>query len=296
MDRGLLSWIIFAGLCFIWGSSFILMKQSLEVLGSFEVASLRIASAGLVLTPFFINSWRRIPRGKILLVFVSGLMGSLFPAYFFCVAQEHVESSLAGSLNALTPIFVIVLGALFFRTRTATGQVLGILLSFCGSILLYAGHSGFSIDSGIFYAFLILLATLAYGINVNLVNRYLTGISSADIAVVAIVLIAIPASIVLGFTDFFGRDAGNPGYQEAVFYTILLGVLGTSLASVIFYMLIKRSGPVFSSMVTYGIPVVANFWGFVFGERVGLWQILCLGLILAGVFLATRKPKSAPSA
>jgi drug/metabolite transporter (DMT)-like permease len=231
-----------------------------------------------------------------LLVFISGLMGSLFPAYFFCVAQEHVESSLAGSLNALTPIFVIVLGALFFRTRTATIQVLGILLSFCGSILLYAGHSGFSIDSGIFYAFLILLATLAYGVNVNLVNRYLTGISSSDIAVVAIVLIAIPATIVLGLTDFFERDPGISGFQKAVTYTVLLGILGTSLASVIFYMLIKRAGPVFSSMVTYGIPLVANFWGFVFGERVGLWQILCLLLILAGVFLATRKPKSVPPA
>lgn len=291
MDRGFVSWLIFTGLCLIWGSSFILMKQSLEGLSAYEVASLRIASAGLVMIPFLPRAWRRIPGNKFSLIFLSGLMGSLFPAYFFCIAQQHVESSLAGSLNALTPIFVIALGAIFFRTNTAANQVLGILLSFTGSILLYAGHADIMPDAGIFHAFLIVLATLAYGVNVNVVNRYLTEVNSRDIAVVAIVLIALPSLVILCFTGFFSRDIHDPAFRNAVFYTVMLGVFGTSLASVIFYMLIKRAGPVFSSMVTYGIPVVANIWGFLFGEHVGPWQISCLILILAGVYLATRKPK-----
>lgn len=292
MDRGLVSWIIFIALCIIWGSSFILMKKSLEVLGPYELASLRIAGAGLFLLPLFVRSWNRVPKNKIPLVFLSGLTGSLFPAFFFSVAQQHVESSLAGSLNALTPIFVIVLGAVFFRTRTATRQVLGILLSFAGSILLYTGRSGFALDTGIFYAFLILLATLAYGINVNLVNRYLVGIPSLDIAVVAIVLISLPSAVILYLTGYFSSDFHDTAFQQATGYVLLLGVLGTGLASVIFYILIKKAGPVFSSMVTYGIPVIANIWGFIFGERVGIWQVACLSLILAGVFLATRKPQS----
>lgn len=289
LSRDLLSWLLFISLCLIWGSSFMLMKSGMARLTSYEVASLRIASAGFIMAPWAFSALRKIPRKMLVPVFTSGLLGSLFPAYFYCIAQEKVESSLAGSLNSLTPIFVIILGALFFKARTGTRQVLGVLVSFSGSVLLFTSQPGFGLESHGLSILLIVLATMAYGLNVNVVNRFLVGLSSLDIAAVALFLIAFPAAAILLNTGFTDLDFRDPGILASCGFAVLLGISGTAMASVLFYILIKRAGMVFASMVTYGIPVVANLWGIYYGEQVGLLQAFCLLLILSGVYLATRK-------
>jgi drug/metabolite transporter (DMT)-like permease len=286
----LTSWTLFISLCLIWGSSFMLMKEGMRHLTSVQVASLRIFSSGVVMIPWAFRAFNKMRLRMIWPVFVSGLLGSLFPAYFYCMAQEQVESSLAGSLNALTPIFVIILGSLFFRARIGLRHAAGVLISFSGSVLLSALQPGFGMSSHGFSIMLILLATMAYGLNVNVVNRFLTGVSSIDIAAVALFLIAIPAGAILWQSGFRLEGLEDPGIRIATVYGLLLGVLSTALASVLFYILIKRAGIVFASMVTYGIPVIANIWGLFYGEHVGLPQLLCLALILAGVFIATRVP------
>ena len=286
----LTGWVLFIALCLIWGSSFMLMKEGMRHLTSVQVASLRIFSSGIVMIPWAFRAFRKIPPRMLIPVFVSGLLGSLFPAYFYCMAQEKVESSLAGSLNALTPIFVIILGSLFFRASVGLRQVAGVLISFSGSVLLSVLQPGFGMSSHGFSIMLILLATMAYGLNVNVVNRYLKGISSIDIAAAALFLIAIPAGAILWHSGFRLQGLEDPGIRRAAVFGLLLGVLGTAIASVLFYILIKRAGIVFASMVTYGIPVIANIWGLFYGEHVGLPQLLCLIVILAGVFIATRVP------
>jgi len=80
----------------------------MKALSSFQVASIRIVSAGLVLLPIAIMSIRLIPRKLMVYVFLSGTLGSLLPAYLFCYAEQQVDSGLAGVLNSLTPIFVIL--------------------------------------------------------------------------------------------------------------------------------------------------------------------------------------------
>lgn len=288
----LTGWILFLLLCLIWGSSFMLMKEGMLHLTSVQVASLRILSAGIVMSPWAFRAFQKMPPRMIIPVFVSGLLGSLFPAYFYCIAQEKVESSLAGSLNALTPIFVILIGSLFFGARVRSRQIAGVLTSFSGSVMLSALQPGFGMDSHGMSILLIVMATMAYGLNVNVVNRFLTGISSLDIAAVALFLIAIPAGIILWQTGFSWHDLKDEAVRESAGYAFLLGIFGTAMASVLFYVLIKRTGIVFASMVTYGIPVIANLWGFFSGEHVGPYQLLCLGVILAGVFMATRTPES----
>ena len=69
---------------------------------------------------------------------------------------------------------------------------------------------------------------------------------------------------------------------------VLLGIAGTAIATALFYMLIQRSGSLFASLVTYAIPIVAIFWGFLYGEDITVIQVGCLGLILGGVYLANR--------
>ena len=275
-------------LSFVWGSSFVLIKEGLVGLTALQVASFRIISSGIILLPIALNSFKKIPSNKLLLVFVSGVLGSLLPAYLFCIAELHIDSSLAGTLNALTPIFAIIIGALFFKTNTARNKILGISISFAGSILLFFAQPTFSENSNIKDVLLVIVATLCYGINLNIVGKHLKEIPSLNIVAVALSSNAVPAAVVLYFTGYFQQDIFEKVILISTGYTLILGVIGTAAATVIFYMLIKRAGIVFSSMVTYAIPIVAVFWGILYGEQVGWQQIACLLIILTGVYVANK--------
>jgi drug/metabolite transporter (DMT)-like permease len=285
------NWAIFILLSIIWGSSFILMKQGLIALSAFQVASVRIISSGLVLLPIAIRHIRKVPRGKLFIIFLSGVQGSLLPAYLFCLAEEHIDSALAGTLNALTPVFMIVAGVLFFKSRATFNNILGILISLTGSVLLFFAQPGFHEHSNIIDVLFVVLATIMYGINVNMVGKYLKDIPSLHIAAIALALNAIPALIVLCFTGYFHEDIFSMPMLISTGYACVLGVMGTAVASIIFYMLIKRTGGVFSSMVTYAIPLVAVMWGLLLGEKVGWKQVVCLAILLSGVYIANMKNK-----
>ncbi|HMJ46754.1 MAG TPA: DMT family transporter [Ferruginibacter sp.] len=286
MNPKIINWLIFSALSFIWGSSFILIKEGLINLSAFQVASIRMVSSGIILFPIAIKSIRHIPLSKLFIVFLSGVMGSLLPSYLFCLAETGIGSALAGTLNSLTPIFVIIIGALFFQSKTSALKITGILVAFAGSILLYISQPGYAENHNFQYVLYIIVATVFYGINVNMVHRHLQDIPSLQIAGVALFLNAIPAFIVLYFTGYFHLELDSPGILVSTAYSCVLGIFGTAIASIIFYMLIKRAGAVFSSMVTYGIPLVAIMWGILFGEAIGWAHIISLLFILAGVYIA----------
>lgn len=288
MNSKFINWLIFISLSFIWGSSFILMKEGLEHLSAFQVASIRIISSGLVLLPIAIRAIGKVPRNKFIYIFLSGVLGSLLPAYLFCIAEQGIDSSLAGTLNSLTPIFVILNGALFFKSRTSTNKVIGILVAFSGSVLLFFSQPNFAQNSNLLYISYVVLATFFYGMNVNMVHKELSDIPSLQIAAIALSSNAIPAFVVLYFTGYFSMDLSNAGILASTGFSCILGVLGTAVASIIFYMLIKRAGAVFSSMVTYGIPFVAILWGIIYQENIGWKQIASLMLILVGVWIANK--------
>ena len=289
MKQGFLNWLIFIILSIIWGSSFVLMKEGLTKLSAYQVASLRILSSGIVLLPSAIKYFKIIPRNKLFTIFMSGVLGSLLPAYLFCVAEEGIDSALAGTLNSLTPIFVIITGALFFKSQTSTNKVIGILISFTGSILLLLSKDHMQESQNLIYISFVVLATIFYGFNVNMVQRQLKDIGSLQIAAVALTLNAIPALIVLYFTGYFNLSFTDNAVLWSTTAASILGIFGTAVASIIFYVLVKRAGAIFASMVTYGIPVVAILWGIMYKEEVGWKQVACLGLILFGVYFANRK-------
>ncbi len=291
-NNKLFNWFIFILLSIVWGSSFVLIKEGLIGLSALQVASFRIISSGLILLPIAIKCIKTISEKKLILIFISGFLGSLAPAFLFCIAEQRIDSSLAGTLNALTPICTIIFGALFFKTNTARNKILGILTSFTGSILLFFAQPSFNENSNIADVLLVVIATVCYGINVNIVGKYLKDIPSVNIVSVALSLNAIPAVIILYYTGYFEEDIFSRVMLLSTGYTIILGVVGTAAATVIFYMLIKRAGVVFSSMVTYAIPAVALIWGVIYGEVVGWKQIVCLLIILGGVFIANKsKPQ-----
>ena len=289
LKQGFLNWLIFIVLSIIWGSSFILMKEGLKNLSAYQVASLRILSSGIVLFPSAIKYFRIIPKDKLFTIFMSGVLGSLLPAYLFCIAEEGIDSALAGTLNSLTPIFVIITGALFFKSKTTTNKIIGILISFTGSILLLLSKGHMQESQNLVYVSFVVLATIFYGFNVNMVHMHLKNIGSLQIAAVALTLNAIPALIVLAYTGYFSLPLTDKGILLSTAAAAVLGIFGTAIASIIFYMLVKRAGAIFASMVTYGIPVVAIIWGIIYHEEVGWKQAACLMVILFGVYFANRK-------
>lgn len=286
-DR-LINWGIFIALSIIWGSSFILMKEGMHALSAYQVASIRILSAGLVLTPFALKALKQVPRNKWLLVILSGLLGNFFPAYLFCIAETEIDSSLAGILNALTPMFTILVGISFFQLKANNTKILGVIIGFVGLCLLMLSGKEVSFNN-LSYAGLVLLATLFYGINVNMVGRYMKEVGSLNIASLAFVFLIIPSSIILYITGYLDMALLDNTVIKATGASFILGVLGTAFASIIFYMLVKRAGTLFASMVTYGIPFIAVFWGLLDGEQITLLQVGCLGVILCGVYLVNKK-------
>ena len=283
----LLNWGIFVALAFIWGSSFILIEVAIKVLNPFEVAAFRLLCAGLVLLPVAIKQFRKIPRNKFGFVLFSGLVGNFIPAILFPWAESMVDSSLAGFLNSLTPIFVIITGILFFQTAFQQKKIAGILIAFIGMVVLFVAN-GLPDLQHVGYSSLVLIAALMYSFNINIVGRYLNEISSMAIAAVSFATM-IPLSLfVLLISGFYKLPFQDPAVIKSIAAGITLGVGATAIGSIIFYMLLKRAGALFSSMIMYGMPFVALFWGLLAGEHISALQIIGLCIILVGVYMSSK--------
>jgi drug/metabolite transporter (DMT)-like permease len=280
-------WLLFISLSVIWGSSFILMKKSSEHLNGLQIGSIRIFAAGVAFLPFAVFHVAKIPMKKIGIVIVTGLLGNLFPALLFASAiKGNGESSLASILNSLTPLFVIVISVLFFKAKVPRKKMAGVLVGFAGLVILGLSKGPLSTnDNGLL---LILIATVFYGINVNLVSQYLKEIDGFKIASVSLMIMAIPAALIMWQQNVFSIARYNTEARWSIATACLLGVAGSSIATALYYILIQKAGGLFASLVTYAIPIVAIIWGLLANEQITAMQVGCLAIILGGVYLANR--------
>jgi drug/metabolite transporter (DMT)-like permease len=259
--------------------------HGLPTLSAWHVAALRMLSSGIVLLPFLPKALKAVPKTSMGYVLLSGWLGSFFPAFLFCISETHIDGALAGCLNALTPLFVIIIGALFYKTQTNARKLLGVVIGFAGCVVLtYASYQGTL--GYISYALLALLATVFYGINVNVVSTHLKAIKSIHIATIAFCGLLLPSALVLLFSGFFKQPLLAPAYVQSITASCVLGIMGTVIASILFYVLVKKAGGLFASLVTYGIPVVSIAWGLYDHELVTWLHIVALVIILAGVYVA----------
>ena len=288
MNNKLISWAIFIFLCFVWGSSFILMKIGARALLPSQIAALRIFSGGIVFLPVAFSHFAKVPRKKIMHIILAGIFGNLLPAFLFTIAITKMDSSLVGILNSLTPICVITLGIVLFRDKIQSRKILGVVVGFAGLCLLTITQKDISLDH-LGFAGLVILATFCYGLGVNIVSHYLQQINPVHIASISLSVLAPPTFIVLWLTGFFHLDFTDSTTQLSVLAASMLGLVGTSIATVLFYVLVQKASALFASLVTYGIPFVALMWGVIYGEPVTFLEIICLVIILMGVWLANRK-------
>ena len=285
-----LSWFLLIILSLIWGSSFILIKRGLEVFGPGEVGALRILAACVFLLPVSIPKLKKLSGRHVKLLFGIGLLGTFIPAFLFAKGQTQLDSSITGVLNGLTPVFVLIIGALFYKQKATRDKLIGLAMAFIGTAILLLAGSGGDISELNFYALFIVLATICYGANLNIIKFHLADLNPVVITSVSILFVGPLAAIYLfGFTDFMVTVSEHERGLQALGYVSLLGVMGTAIALILFNKLVQLTTPIFTSTVTYFIPIVAIVWGLLDGETLVLGQILGITAIFTGVFITNRK-------
>ncbi len=286
-NKTLISWLLLCLLAIMWGSSFIIIKKSLADFTPVQIASLRIMAAGLVFLPWLISARKQYPKEKTKYFLWSGFLGYFLPAFLFAFAGSKINSSLSGTLNSATPLFVLIVGAIFFQQIIKRWQVAGLILGFVGSVILVLSSSKDGLSFNNPYALLIILASLMYGFNVNIVGKHLSGINPILLSAWTLLAVAILAGIILFSTDFVSRI--NAETLNPLLLIILLGAINSGLAAIIFNYVLQISSPVFASSVTYLIPVVATLVGFIDGESISFLHYFGMTIILVGVYLINKK-------
>jgi drug/metabolite transporter (DMT)-like permease len=283
-----LKWVILLALALIWGSSFILIKKGLVGLNPFQLGSLRIIFCTVFLLVVGFKSLAAIPLHQWKYIALTSLFGTFIPAYLFAIAETKVSSSICSILNSLTPLNTLLLGSVVFGLNFRRSQFIGILIGLIGTtVLIFSGnnHEG---SENYYYSVLVLIATICYATNVNLIKKYLSDVKPLSITTGNFVVMLVPAILILFLTDF-STKVTLPITHHAMLFVMILGVVGTGVANVIFYKLIQISSPVFASSVTYLIPIVACLWGLLDNETLAPLQLVGAFIILIGVYLANKK-------
>ncbi|WP_462247362.1 DMT family transporter [Ekhidna sp.] len=283
----LLAWILLLVLAFIWGSSFILIKKGLIGLEPGEVGSLRIVAASLFLLPSAVKRVKLVDKSKLIYFTSVGLLGSLVPAFLFAIAQTQLESAITGVLNGLVPIFTILIALLFFKQKQTNKVYLGVVIGFVGTAILITAGNGNSLSGINAYALLVVLATICYASNLNLIKQKLNDIHAVTVTSVSLLLVGPLAAIYLfGYTGFWQKLMTVEGTGLATFYISLLGIFGTAIALIIFNRVLQMKDALFASSVTYIIPVFAVMWGVLDGEKLYLWHYIGMVAVGIGVYIA----------
>ena len=290
MSAGNKKWVYLIILALIWGSSFILIKKGLLGLTAMQLGALRILLSAFFVFIFGLRTINNITREQWKWIVLTGFLGTFFPAFLFAIAETEIDSAVTSILNSLVPLNTILLGFAVFKIASTKRQIWGVIVGFVGTALLILKGAELNPDQNYLYAGFVVLSTIMYAANVNIIKKHLQDVKALTIVVGNFVSIVIPAFIVLLFSDFFSKETfANPDFAMSIVYIAILSAFGTALAKVLFNKLVQMATPVFASSVTYLMTIVAVVWGLLDGEGFSLLQGLATVLILIGIYLANKK-------
>ena len=280
---GPVEWALLTGVALIWGSSYLLIEIGLESLAPPTISWVRVTLGFLVLVALPVAR-RRIERRDYPRVVILGFTWVAVPFLLFPIAQQHIDSALAGMLNALVPIFSTCTAIVLMRSLPRRRIAVGVILGFAGAIIISIPAIRDS-TVGAWGVFLVVLATFLYGISLNLAvplqQRY---------GAPAVMMRAIGVGAVA--TAPFGL-AGLAGSQWRIgpaLAVIVLGVLNTGVAYVIMASFVGRVGPTRGGVAIYFLPLVAIVLGVAFRSEVVVpLQWAGTGVVLFGAWLASRR-------
>jgi drug/metabolite transporter (DMT)-like permease len=290
MENKNLKWIYLLILSFVWGSSYILIKKALIGLSPLQVGSLRTIISTVLLLAIGYSSLKSIPRDKWKWILITGLV-SFIPPFLFAYAQTEIDSALAAILNSLTPLATLLIGVGFYRFKIDSKQISGVIIGLIGSVLLMYQGSVINPDQNLLYVFFIIFASVLYAVQVNLLKVHLQDVSAVAITVGNFIFIFPLAVIIFLMSDYKQIDINDKDVKVALFCLLILSIIGTVFAKILFNKFVQIASPVFASSVTYTLPIVALFWGLIDGEVFTLNQFFATVIILIGVYLANKKSK-----
>ena len=288
MQTNTLKWFYLTVLALIWGSSFILIKKGLVGLSPMQLGSLRIIFSAIFLIIIGFRSITEIKQHQWKYIALTSLFGTFIPAFLFAIAQTQISSSVSSILNSLTPLNTLIIGGLAFGLSFKRTQVFGVIIGLIGTLLLIVNGAMNHPNQNYWYTVLVLIASICYATNVNLLKKHLSDVKPLSISTGNFLVMLVPALIVLFSTDFL-TVVENAEVQNSMLYIIILGVVGTGIANIIFFKLIQMSSPVFATSVSYLLPVVAFFWGLLDDEMLTSVQFIGAFIILVGVYLSSKK-------
>ena len=290
MENKNLKWIYLLILSFVWGSSYILIKKALIGLSPLQVGSLRTIISTVLLLAIGYSSLKSIPRDKWKWILITGLV-SFIPPFLFAYAQTEIDSALAAILNSLTPLATLLIGVGFYRFKIDSKQISGVIIGLIGSVLLMYQGSVINPDQNLLYVFFIIFASVLYAVQVNLLKVHLQDVSAVAITVGNFIFIFPLAVVIFLMSDYKQIDINDEDVKVALFCLLILSIIGTVFAKILFNKFVQIASPVFASSVTYTLPIVALFWGLIDGEVFTLNQFFVTVIILIGVYLANKKSK-----
>ena len=228
MNESWLKWGIYLLLALVWGSSFILIMRGLDAFTPMQIAALRMIIAGLSLLPFVVGKMRKVKREEWKYIILMGITGNAVPAFLFPLAETKINSATAGILNVLSPIWVLVLGTLFFAFSFSRRQFLGILLGFAGVVsLILLGNEELAFFENVAYSLLPVLAAMGYAVSTIIMKKYLNQTPSRIASGFALLIVSIPYLIYLiGFSDILGVLQTHPKAWASLGYISILAVFG----------------------------------------------------------------------
>jgi len=274
----------FVALAAIWGASFLFMRLGAAEFGPLATAGVRVAIGAATLIPilWFSGHWPvlRQHAGKILFI---GVLSSGLPFVLFSYAVMSISTGLSAILNATTPLFGALIAWWWLHDRPDRSRILGLVIGFAGVVLLASGKASFKPGGSGWAVLACLAATLCYGIAANFTKRHLSGVHPLATATGS----QIGATLALAIPTAIYWPSHNPGLTPWL-SLVVLGVMCSALAYILYFRLIAHLGPARAVTVTFLIPVFAVFFGTVFlGEALTGWMLMCGGVIVIGTALST---------
>jgi drug/metabolite transporter (DMT)-like permease len=269
----------------IWGTSFLTIKVSLRSFSPVQNTVIRMWLGAVALLAFSLIRRSRLPREPIVWLHLTALaaVANVVPYFMFALAEQRIDSAVAGVLNATTPIWTALIAFTIGTEEVGGRKLAGLILGFAGAVVIFEPwNSGSQVATWSGVACLV--AAACYGMGFvyaarNLRGRGLTPLSLSTGQVSASALLSLLLIPFMGWPEPVFR-------ADAVLALLALGILGTGIAYVINFRLIANRGASGAALVTYLIPVVAVIAGSVtLRERIGLNVILGAAVVLTGVGL-----------
>jgi drug/metabolite transporter (DMT)-like permease len=221
-----------------------------------------------------------------LLVTLVVLTGNGVPAFMFALAETRLGSAVTGVLNSLTPIFALLMGVVFFGTKLKKHHLVGLLLGCLGITVLMVGENDWRVSS---YVLFVIFGTMCYGTSANLVKRYCQDIHPVALTAVGFFSLGCISVIILWVTGAGTVIMQADTWKASMPSLIILSVVCTVFANILFYHLLQRTSAIFGSAIAYAIPCMALVWGSLDGEKITWYQFAGFGFIVAAVYTLRRK-------